>query len=61
MRFVLAILAGGISAGLTTVLWTFFGKHVPPTLVPAAFGSGGAMLVLNLLRDKKAGAEDRPR
>ncbi len=59
MRVVLAALAGGMSAGLATVLWMFFGRHVPPTLVPAAAAAGGALLVLSLFK-KKAGPGSRP-
>ena len=59
MRLVLAMLAGGISAGLTTVLWMYFGGQVAPTFVPAAAAAGSALLVWNLL-SRRAGAAKAP-
>lgn len=59
MRIWLAALAGGLSAGLTTILWMFFGKHVPPTFVPAAAAAASGLLVLNAVK-KKARSENVP-
>ena len=60
MRLVAAALAGAVSAGLTTVLWMFFGKHVPPTFVPAAAAAGGALLALSLFKRKARAASSPP-
>jgi hypothetical protein len=48
MRVVLAVLVGGVAAALATFLWMFFGKHAPPTIVPAVAAAGSAMLVINI-------------
>jgi hypothetical protein len=52
MRIVLAGLAGGLAAGLTTVLWLFFGRHAPPVVAPAAAAAAAAMLVGTRLKKK---------
>jgi Ni/Fe-hydrogenase subunit HybB-like protein len=39
----------------------FFGKHLPPTFVPAAAAAGGALLVFNLFKRKRPSGRLEPR
>ena len=52
MRIVLAGLAGALGAGLATVLWMFFARQPPPTIVPAAIAAVAAVTVANLGKKK---------